>query len=244
MHFLRYHAVVFVVAAHLAFMPLSIAGVVLNIANSTVQEGSGGFVDVFIRSDGTDFLSDFSFDFRIEALNGGVRQLRFTSPQSDQQLNRANYVFAGGSIKRDGDALFGISPSSVGSVGTSFSGYLHDSFIGNDSVAPFANSSTGVLLDSQEKLLVRLDLTLALGLLSPRAGDQFRVSLASSPVTAFLDPNLSPLSFTSNVGIVQITAVPEPSSLSLFLVVAIFGTARFVFGAKNAQTQSIGKRMS
>ncbi len=226
MHILRYQFALLVFALELISPSVLSAGIIVRITDSAFAPGEGGFVDVFIRSDGADTLSDFGFDFRIEALNGAVRQLRFASSQSDQQLNFANYVFASGSLKRDGDDFFSIPPAAIGSVSTSSSGYLNDRFIGNDSVAPLAAPTTGVGVGNQEKLLVRLEFASALGLLAPVTGDQFRVSLATSPFTQFLDPNISPMNFTSNVGIIRVASVPEPTSASLIIVFAAFYAAR------------------
>ena len=193
------------------------AGVVISIVNTQFTPTQIGFVDVFIRSDANDTLSNFAFNFRIDPVGATSTQLQFSDPQSDLQLLESNYVFAAGSLKRDGDPSLLIAPESVGNVFTDI--FPNDSYVGTDSFTLLAPAS--VSLTSSNLLLARLELTPGPGLLAPVVGDQFTISLVDGPFTTFLDENLNAISYSSNVGTVNITAVPEPSAFWLLLVAGL-----------------------
>ena len=193
------------------------AGVVISIVNTQFAPTQIGFVDVFIRSDANDTLSNFAFNFRIDPVGATSTQLQFSDPQSDLQLLESNYVFAAGSLKRDGDPSLLIDPESVGNVFTDI--FPNDSYVGTDSFTLLAPAS--VTLTSSNLLLARLELTPGPGLLAPVVGDQFAITLVDGPFTTFLDENLNAMSYSSNVGTVNITAVPEPGTFWLVLVLGL-----------------------
>jgi hypothetical protein len=193
------------------------AGVVITVQNAQLSPMGNGIVDVLIRGDANETLSNFGFAFRIDPLGGATTQLRFASLQNDLQLGDANYVFAAGSLKRDGDPALSITPEPVGTVFTDI--LPNDSFIGTDSYTLIAPSS--ITLTNSDRLLARLELTPGPGLLAPVVGDQFSISLVDGPLTSFLDESLADLPYSFTAGIVRVTAVPEPSTF----LTAIFGIA-------------------
>lgn len=200
------------------------AGVVVTVLNAQFAPMGNGTVDVFIRSDANDTLSNFGFNFRIDPLGGTTTQLRFASVQSDLQLLDANYVFAAGSLKRDGDPSLLILPEPVGTVTTDV--FPNDNFVGTDSFALLAPPS--ITLTNSNRLLARLELISGPGLLAPVAGDQFSISLVDSPFTSFLDENLSEIQYSFTAGTVSITAVPEPGTfMTTFLLGVLISGIRF-----------------
>lgn len=193
------------------------AGLIITIGNSSITAGGPGSLDVFIRSDsGTEQLTDVAFEFRIEPLNGAATQLRFANPQSDAQLADGNYLFALGSLKRDGEASLAIPASAVGAVSTT--SYVRDTYIATDSAIPLLSPIT---VTTTNRLLAKLDLAPAGGLLAPVAGDQFRVRLQVGPFTEFLN-DINSIAFSSTPGVVNVIAVPEPSPVLLLASWAAF----------------------
>lgn len=193
---------------------LALAGLVVSIANAQFLPGQGGTLDIFVRSDDVDRLSNFGFSLRIEQRGATNTQLRFATPQSDSQLGSLNYVFQAGSIKRDGDSALNIAPSAVGSTSTTI--YLNDSFVGTDSFV--SNTEIATTIGTTNQLLARLDLVSGPGFLGTSEGDSFRVRLQDGAFTQFLDDNLAAISYSSNVAIITVAAVPEPSSLHMFAI--------------------------
>lgn len=192
------------------------AGLIISIQNAQFTEGSNGSIDVLISSSTPIELTSYSFEFLIEQVGATTSELRFADPQSDSQLLSSNYVFAAGSYKRDGDPSNGIPPDAIGSVGTK--NFINDSFIGLD----FATSTAYPMIGSQPSLLATLDFVSGPGVLGTKAGDEFRIRLVSGPFTDFTDENFSSIDYSSTDGKVQIiSAVPEPSSLSIFLLAAV-----------------------
>lgn len=196
----------------LAFSLLSVrssyGAIILTIESAVFAPGAGGTLNVWISSNANDVLSDLSFEFRVSAVGATATQLSFTTPQSDLQLNNANYVFAASSIKRDGDAGLGIPSEAVGTVSTVT--FPNDTYIGSDGVAP-SSAAGPVNLGTTNLLLATLQLSAGNGLLAPVEGDAFQVELISSAFTEFLDENGNSIGFASSGGAIAITAVPEPS---------------------------------
>ena len=197
------------------------AGVVVTVLNAQFAHTGNGTLDVLIRSDANDTLSNFGFNLRIDPLGGTTSQLRFATAQSDLQLIDANYIFAAGSLKRDGDPSLLIPPEPVGSVFTD--AFPNDSYIGTDSYTLLAPPS--ITLSNTNLLLARLELTPGPGLLAPVVGDQFSISLVDGPFTSFLDENFTEIPYTFTSGTVTITAVPEPGTLLTTLLLGLaFGS--------------------
>ena len=197
-------------AFSLLFVQSSYGAITLTIENAVFSPGAGGTLNVWISSNPNVMLSDLSFEFRVSAVGATATQLSFTAPQSDLQLNNANYVFATSSIKRDGDPVFGIPIEAVGTVSTST--FPNDTYIGFDGVAP-SSPAGPVNLGTTNLLLATLELSAGNGLLAPVEGDAFRVELIASGFTQFFDQNGSTIAFSSSGGAISITAVPEPSGV-------------------------------
>jgi hypothetical protein len=203
------------------------AGIVVSIDNLTLTPGfSQATMDVWIRAEAdSQNLSSYDFEFRIEALNSQA-QLRFINPHDDSlHFSDPDYVFAGGSLKRDASP-----PQPLGTVSRSPGGPPGDTYAGGDISLPLFDSIT---LDNTPRLLARLQL-------QPgendefAIGDQFAVSLIDSN-TGFWVVEFplvqSPISYESNIGIVTfgsdqpVTVIPEPSGLTIFAGLAAFGLA-------------------
>jgi hypothetical protein len=199
----------------LLYMPAAIGGVMVEIGSATFAPGAAGTLDVTISSSTNLSINSAAFEFLIEPQFGTATQLRFSSPQNDLQLTFPSYLFAAESLKRDGDPVFGIPSSSVGTITTSASGYTNDRFVGSDSTVDLLSSVT---LTSTPRLLVRLQFVSGPGLLSPIEGDLFKVSLVGSPFTEFIDGDFEPIAYSSTPGLISISAVPEPTSIFCLLV--------------------------
>jgi len=156
-------------------------------------QGQTGTLDVLIRSsDGSDDLSLFSAKFMIAPVAG--TGLEFLDPPNDSQYLDPNYIFAGTNI----DGL----PSVVGPADTIVTS---DGTVGPDGF---------VTVPTENRLLVTLDISA----MNASANSQFQISLIDDDVTDFLDDGFNPLSIDSesftNVGVVNVSAVPEPSSVA------------------------------
>lgn len=190
------------------------AGIVVTILDRQLSPSESSFIDVMIRSDSNDTLTNFSFDLHIQQSGTTSTQLRFSTLQSDSQLSNPDYVFAGGSLKRDGDPALLIDPEAVGSAYTEL--YPRDSFVGTDSHTLLVPSS--ITLTSTDRLLARLELESGPGFLAPAAGDRFVVTLVDGPFTTFLDENFSEVSYVSSPGTITVSVVPEPGSFVSMLI--------------------------
>ena len=193
-----------VAALQLASPASGSAGLIVSVGDLTLPAGGTGFVDVHIRSDGSDVLSAYSFAFQIAPAGLVDTRLEFTHPQAAPQLADPAYVFSGNSV-----AEF------LGELGTvSQTLAPGDTLDGGDAV--FLGN---VVLDGTDRLLARLEVTAATGM-PPVAGDQFTISLLPSSVffgdLLPLDWNADASQLTGTVTISEASAIPEPASMTLF----------------------------
>ena len=191
----------------LAAAPAARADLIISVGSADVQSGQTGSVDVFVRSTtGTDSLQIANVQFQITPVSPPPLSpaLSFTNPQSDSQLTNPGYIFAGNSAA----APFG--PASF--ITTTIT--PNDTYFGGDGTA----DASGVLVPTTNRLLVRLDLTAGAG----AGGSVYQISLVNSG-TLFLDPNFTPIPFSSTAGLVT---TPEPTTLAVFGGFAAVGLVR------------------
>lgn len=200
------------------------AALVISADNVLVGPGfSEVQVDVWIRAASADVtLTNFDFEFLVAPVAGTSSELRFLNPQQDLQLSDPNYVFAGGSVRRDGLPPF-FSAGPVGDVSESVT--PDDTFdggdISHDGFIPFAP----VTLTTDRRLLVRLQLIPDPDGVTPDIGDQFVIDLIEEPITTFGGLTYEFEGGTITVGEGPVTVIPEPSGLTIFAGLAAFGLA-------------------
>jgi len=204
--------------ASFALTALAQAGLIIHIDDVAVQPGfSEAIVDVWIRADsGSVQLSAFDFEFRITEFPDTFTELRFLNPQGDLQLTDPAYVFAGGSVKRDGFVMppfMSLPPAAVGAASTSM--YTNDTFIGGD-ISTDPTLFGNVTVTTSPLLLARLQIVPGPGLLAPEPGDRFSIDLTHGTNTSF-----GGISYSSRSGTVSM--VPEPSSMTLMAGLAAIG---------------------
>lgn len=180
------------------------AGLILSVGDLTLPAGDTAFVDVHIRSDGSDVLSAYSFGFRIAPVGLPDTHLEFTDPQAAPQLADPAYVFSGNSVAE----LFG----ELGTVSQTFA--PGDTLDGGDTVLVGS-----IILDGADRLLARLQVTAATGL-PGNPGDQFSIEFLTDSVflggQERLNINFDESILTGTVTISEASPVPEPASLTLF----------------------------
>lgn len=205
------------------------SAVVISADNVFVNPGfSEVQVDVWIRAASADVsLASFDFEFRVAPMAGSGSELRFLDPQQDLQLSDPGYIFAGGSVRRDGFfPVFAAGP--VGEVNSSLGGTPDDTFIGGDISRDATDMFVPVTLTADlPRLLVRLELIPDFDAVTPNIGDQFFIDLIPGANTVF-----SGLEFEFEQGSVtvaesSVTVIPEPSSLVLWGLVAGIGLVCF-----------------
>ncbi len=206
------------------------AELIIDVQDASLTSGSLGFVDVFIRSDGTDFLNSASYVFQIQKISGdGSLEFQAStgapSPsQSNSEQSLSNYVFFPVTVSVN-YLVNRLDPDLTRAAGGDF-------------ITP------DVMLNSIDRLLVRLELqhTTPTPLTS---FSEYRVFFANDPVNEFLnsidvDPvGINAASF-SNFGTITIspTAVPEPSSFALVGCISAVGF--IVRNRFNKQSRSRG----
>jgi hypothetical protein len=186
------------------------ADLFVDVQDATLTSGGFGSIDVLVSSmGGTDTFSLLNYQFKITPINivnGGY--VEFTGQQSNSEQDQADYIFAGSTS----EAKFFSARSASNTL-------LLD---GSDERVGGNIDVTG----PTKYLLARLELQHIT--LSPElSGGTFRVSLVESPALSFFEnttplvgqaqPRIHDSSYSlAGSGIVTIiSAVPEPSSLSL-----------------------------
>ncbi|MEO1618991.1 MAG: PEP-CTERM sorting domain-containing protein [Planctomycetota bacterium] len=195
-------------ALPLAFLLLSarpaLAEFTLSIEDTTIAAGSGSVtLDVGITPDGgSAAIADFVLILEITPLEQtGDSTLRFVPMQSEAFLTDADYVFAGNSdVFNEGDsAVFSVTA---------------DELVLEDLTANFEDA-----VFSTQRLMATFDVEHLLGSTAAPAtrGDQYLVSISNESDfgNAAGDPIFS---FTSRPGTLTITAIPEPSMVSMLLL--------------------------
>jgi len=190
------------------------ADLIIDVQDATLTSGSLGFVDVFIRSDGTDLLNLASYVFQIQKISGdGALQFQASSgapspSQSNSEQSLNNYVF----FPVASSANYGVNRLDPDLTRAA----------GGDFITP------NVMLNGTDRLLVRLELQH----ITPTplfSFSEFRVffanDLANEFENSFNRVGINAASF-SNFGTITVapTAVPEPSSM-LLMSLGLVGTA-------------------
>jgi hypothetical protein len=219
------------------------AGLVVSIASTSVAAGGTGSVEVDIANNGNASvaINDYAIQLVIAPTNGTMTQLAFSSPTSGQlgYLSDSNYIFVN-------DSFAALPPPFVGLPAQTI--YNDDTFTATDSTVSGNTISIGV---GQSYLLAVLPIA-TLTQLDPQVGDSFSVSLnpgsgtgssggGASTYFNVLDSNnneISSVSFTSNSGMVTISAaaVPEPASIVSGLTGILIGAG--IFAARRMRQSS------
>lgn len=194
------------------------AGIILSIANQTVNAGSSFSVDVFAEATGgTSGANAFALDFQIVSLSGAnpgvVGQVSHALPAAVPNFSNSNYVFSGDSLA---EVLWaGGAGTASWSVSTINSAWNNDTY----NVTDMTNSGNNkTLLTSRYLATLNFDVTAA-------AAGEYQILLGSSAFDAddanpFGELPVFPVMASgSNAGIITVnglTSVPEPGS-------AVFG---------------------
>lgn len=169
--------------------------------------GGTGYVDVFVRSDNNDHFSGYQLDFALSTPDG----LTFADTQDNSYVNNSNYVF----FNNPHLTLAADQPSSAVTDAVFSDGLLNASL----------EASEFITLDNTDLLLGRLQLNVAAG---TTPGKFDLGSLASIGFFAWDNPT-SLIDYTvdaDRAGIINVSAVPEPSTLGL-AAVALASTGLF-----------------
>lgn len=184
------------------------AAIIVTVSDVNIEVSDTAWIDVFVESDqpGGEAYAFAGYDFLITPVAPTATQLAFVDPQPNAFTTQPNYLFAGDSFGPAGTLSSVTTPN--------------DSYGGSDSSADGGLTVYATPLTSQ-KLLVRLQVTTATGLL-PSVGDSFDVTFNQDPNFSFITEDIfgAPLAFDAGnskfVGRVNvISAVPEPSSFAL-----------------------------
>lgn len=201
----------------------------ITVESTTIAAGSQGYVNVFIRYDGTgnNILSGTAFQFQIVPAGVVHGELQFTDspkPENDPTFSSGKYVFPNDNsyVRVNNNVNY-----PLGNAFQSTTGWSNDSITGNDktiSPDPFVNVSVSGI----DTLLAKLPVT-ASTTASPIQGDAFTINLIPSGTSYYINGDTgTPFSFSnaSSGGTVTIgAAVPEPSSLVLL---SLFAGSSFV----------------
>jgi len=190
------------------------AGIILSIANQTVNAGSSFSVDVFAEATGgTSGANAFALDFQIVSLSGAnpgvVGQVAHAVPAAVPNFSNPNYVFTGDSLA---DTLWaGGTGITSWSVSTINSAWVNDTY----NVTDMTNSgNNATLLTPRYIATLNFDVTAA-------AAGEYQILLGSSefdvddanPVGEL--PVFPVMASGSNAGIITVnglSSVPEPGS--------------------------------
>lgn len=205
----------------LVFCSLSQAvfgAVIVEVGDASIAAGGTGFVDVWIRSTGTDSLYLAAYEFKImgSEANGS---LEFRSPQLDSEQVDSDYVFFQDTVAANFFAVPDTDPTDL---------------LGSD----FTLSGVPIMLSTTNQLLARLELVHSSGSPVNAIGDMFTISLIKkNPLTladnsvfqdeTFTDLSIDPLSFSGS-GTITVTsaAVPEPGTFAALGLAAFTGGVR------------------
>lgn len=202
------------------------ADLLIRIDDATIQAGSVGSIDVWVRSDSSDTFSLASFMLRIDPITqvGGALEFQASFDdgvgmhQNNLEQFDPDYLFAGNTVV---DNFFAARQDPV-----------LTQLVGTD------ESSTGnVTINSPEwYLLGRVELQHTTPTPLTSRG-RFRVSLIADPANTYFQnfdlddfdlnqPRVNPISFSlDNAGVVRVVSVPEPSLL--VIVVGVMGLIYF-----------------
>lgn len=206
------------------------AGIILSIANQTVNAGSSFSVDVLAEATGaTSGANSFALDFQIVSLSGAnpgvVGQVAHAVPAAVPNFSNSNYVFSGDSLA---DTLWaggtGITSWSVSTINPAWN---NDTYNVTDMTNSGNNAS---LLTPRYLATLYFDVTAA-------AAGEYQILLGSSEFDAddanpFGELPVFPVMASGrNAGIITVnglTSVPEPGSAVLggLLLVGVFAWQR------------------
>ena len=208
---------VFSIAIVACSLPAS-GAIIVQVQDTTISSGGTGFVDVFIRSTGTEDLYFSGYRFQITDSPNVLGELDFQSTQSDSEtavVGPPAYVFG--------------NTATGNFAATKSAPFVLD---GGD----FLNSLPAISLTTTNQLLARLEIqhTEASPFSVPST---FTIALINDPLfTEFWSDDVGTLStidgssfLSSNFGTITVTAaaVPEPGTFAVFsFAAACFGGHR------------------
>ena len=183
--------------------------------------GQQGSIDVFISSSTSVTIGSATYKLHIASSGTVSGQLVFAPTQTPDELDQDNYVFrnhsGGWTAAREGNQI---------------------DLLGSD----FAD--TDATIDSSKKLLARVELSYIKAPISTNAADQFSIELIQDKdLTAVFDADGNSLAINSQsyaasgAVTIQISAVPEPSSL---LLTCLMSAALAVRASKKRGKQPTG----
>jgi hypothetical protein len=192
--------------------PAAQADLIITLGDAFIAPGDTGTLDISVASTGGDTLSAFGMELLITKSPTASSFLQFTTNQPDP-TGHANYVFLNHSaIANSGGGLpFFSLPLDTN--------YSNDTILAADTYDP---SPGYVTIDSMHSYLGTVQFQIPMGAM---LGDQFQISLVNDPnFTYFEDKNGDNLTVQAVLGgtvtVAGTTAVPEPSTLALSVVVA------------------------
>ena len=200
--------------------PQARAAFAVSISSGSATVGSPAQLEVTVTSDapGGELLDLFGLELRITRVSG-TGALRFADPQSSAELSRSDYVFGA-------DHANPSPPPPSGNVLITTNTTTSDTYIGGDGTL----SGTGATVGAAPRLLAVLDLETS----SAGAGDKYQISVIGNASTFFFDPVLTPVDWSSGVGVLDIngsgvTPTPAPPGVVLALIGAVCLSAPGLF---------------
>jgi hypothetical protein len=203
-------AVLFGLSAGQARADLSIS-----LQDVSLAPGGIGTMDISVTSNNSDTLSAFGLELLITPSAGSTSLLQFTAAQSDP-YGDPNYVFLGTSFYSDNSLPFWFAPYETN--------YPSDTISGGDADDGTTPGFTTIPAapGGPDTFLATVQFQAPVG---ATPGDQFQISLVSDAnFTYFDDQSGNPLTIASvSGGLVTISAVPEPTSLSMLAFSSLIG---------------------
>ena len=204
------------------------AGLMISIPNVTIAPGGSGYLDVLIKSDGTDSFQNYFLDFTISGAAQAADPINFvasiiTAPQLSAMS--PDYIFLGDSAEFNAP------------IGIDFVTDQPGSPIANDLIsvtdATFSLADRTIISADGNFLLARLNF---IAPLTATPGNVYDIKMDT--VTSFFkDALANPVTFSSSIGSITISsaAVPEPASFVVLGLVAAVGG--YVRRRKNAASR-------
>jgi len=189
-------------------------------SSSSIVEGTSGFVDVMISSTTSEALD--AYFFRVNILSGPVAAF---GTQSESFLNDPSYVF----FQRSANVANGITATSIDSGGSYATvGDVSYDFALN--AVPEASLPVTLPDSSSPKLLARLQFNAV-----SQGTFTFEIDQTN---TSFNDVGLGLFNFSSTNTQFTVTAVPEPNS---FIIAILLGTGGMMYRIRSGRQKADSK---
>jgi hypothetical protein len=187
------------------------AAVIVSIPTVNVSVGGTGTIEVFVAPSGaSESLSFASIGIKLNPIGGATSGLRFVDPPTLTVESAPNYLFGGNSA----NTTFNLDGRTVSTTDLG-----NDTFAFNDATASFNDfelSSALLLLRAQVESFVPIGEDS-----NDYVGEQFEIEIVS---VAFNNMSLNPIPIVGTGGVLQLTAIPEPSTiLTVILSFTFFG---------------------